>query len=90
MLARVKATEASATLEDALIEAKLAWKELRGPMHLCTVYWTHVFLLYFGDSPYGDNDPRWDTLFKEGMPALRVIEGRETKKDLEARQKSGT
>lgn len=33
--------------------------------------WRAVFIDYFGEEPKDNNDPRWDTLFKEGFPLAR-------------------
>lgn len=90
MLARSPLPFAIAALERALKKAKKDWSETIGPMHLSTKYWTQVFELVYASTPAGNDDPRWDTLFRIGMPLLRKIEGRQTVKDLEElKKKSG-
>lgn len=44
----------------------------------CPRYWRRVFVLYFGNEPSGDTDPRWDELFKFGFPARRALLKEET------------
>lgn len=89
MLARspvLLAVEDIDPLESALLAAKAVWNEPRHPMHLCTVYWTHVFVQVYGEQPLHDDDDRWEPLFKRGMPLLRRLEGRETPADKELRK----
>lgn len=45
----------------------------------CPRFWHKVFLLHFGEEPVGiehpkgDDDPRWDRLFKRGYRRLGVL-----------------
>jgi hypothetical protein len=41
----------------------------------CSCFWKLVFVGYHGEEPEGDNDKRWDHLFAEGFPILRLLDG---------------
>lgn len=38
-------------------------------------FWNLVFGNYYGETPTGDNDPRWRSLFAIGYPVLRQMRG---------------
>jgi len=42
-------------------------------INYCPLYWERVFVLYFGDKPADDKDPRWDKLFRAGFPAKKIL-----------------
>jgi hypothetical protein len=39
----------------------------------CPRFWKRIFILYFEDEPTGDNDRRWDALFKTGFNVQRIL-----------------
>jgi hypothetical protein len=38
-------------------------------------FWGTVFVLHFGEYPKGDNDTRWDLLFRKGYPIFHELFG---------------
>lgn len=75
MLARSPCfSSTTVSLEKALRKARKAWRPTsKYPMRMCSVFWTDVFIRYYGEPPFADSDPRWNTLFKMGFKLLREL-----------------
>ena len=41
----------------------------------CSCFWKLVFAGYHKEEPDGDGDKRWDSLFSDGYPVLRSLDG---------------
>jgi hypothetical protein len=63
------------TVEEILIEELAVYKEDGYSPRFSSVFWHAVFIRWYEEDPEGDNDKRWDELFKMGMPVLRKILG---------------
>lgn len=74
MLALMDVAPAIVSIEEALALSRQAFKNKSGPeIRGCPQYWREVFIRYYEDTPTSYKDPRWDPLFKVGMPALRKM-----------------
>ena len=40
----------------------------------CPRFWRTVFMQVYHEAPAGNADPRWDELFKIGIPLMRMLE----------------
>ncbi len=40
----------------------------------CPRFWRTVFMQVYQEAPAGNTDPRWDELFKIGIPLMRELE----------------
>lgn len=64
----------TARLEFILRAEKVKWQPHDGyGFWTSPRYWGAVFVRYYGETPNGKDDPRWDKILKLGFPITRTL-----------------